>query len=314
MRRLLFVLCIAAAGCPPSRDARSSSPTPSAAATPAAGACGLVRDEGQRRVYTDWIDRRVELAYPPQRIVSMAPNLTETLFAVGAGSQVVGVTKFCDYPAEAKALPNIGGFTDVSPEAVLALRPDLVFATADTSTRKRFEIIEASGQPTYAVFPKNLEDIRKMVRCVGEITGHVEQARELAVDMEHRQEAVRDRVAGQRAPRTLIVLQVQPLIAAGPDTFLDELVSAAGGQNIAHDAPVSWPRLDREWVITQDPEVVLTTFVEGVDELEKVLQGTSAARHGRVHALEPAWVERPGPRIVDGLDQIAELLHPKAHE
>ena len=149
-----------------------------------------------------------------------------------------------------------------------------------------------------------------MVRCIGELSGRPIHARNLSNQMAHDEALIRMKVDGLERPRTLVVLQVQPLIAAGPDTFLNELVDAAGGTNIAVDAPVSWPRLDREWVITRDPEVLLTTSPDGVEELTKVLAGTSAVRNARVHALEPALVERPGPRILEGMRQIAELLHP----
>lgn len=296
------------------RRQRQPSPTEKADASPTqagAGFCSRVASEDGKRRYRDALGRAVEVPEHPERIVSLAPNLTEALFAVGAGDGVVGVTKFCDYPEQVKSLPNVGGFTDTSPEAVIGLHPDLILATADTSTRRRFDAIEATGQRAFVFLPDDLDSIREMISCVGLLTGHTDRAAEVVAGMREAEQRVHERVAAaSERPRTLVLLQAEPLIAAGSDTFLDRLIVAAGGENIAADAPVSWPRLSREWVLTRKPQVVLVTFPAGVDRAEELLEGTPAAADGRIHAVDPALIERPGPRIVEGLERVAGYLHP----
>ena len=274
-------------------------------------ACGPMQRQGKARVYRDAIGREVSFAKTPSRIVSLAPNLTETLFAIGAGASLVGVSAYCDYPAGAKELPSVGGFTNTSPEAVLALRPDLVLATADASSRKRFDAIVRAGQLAFVVLPSDMDSTARMIECLGHLTNRELQAHAVADEMLRRRDAVKKRVGSRKPVRAILLLQARPLIAGGSGTFVDELITTGGGVNVAADAPVAWPRLQREAVVIADPEVIFTTFPGGVQIAKDMLRGTRAVTTGRVYELDPALVERPGPRLITGLELVAGYLHPE---
>jgi iron complex transport system substrate-binding protein len=277
----------------------------------ATGPCGPEEPvPGTEKVaYLDAVGRRVDLPVEPRRIVSLAPSLTEILFAVGAGEQVVGVTTYCDWPTEAAQRAKVGGFTTASPEAVVALKPDFILATSDTSTRKRFDALVAARQPVFVVHPNSLESTRDTVACVARIVGRSAAGQRVVDEMLRGEAAVRQAVKGRRRPRVVVLLQSDPLIAAGANTFLDELIQVAGGQNLAAGAPVSWPRLSREQLLLKNPEVVFVTAPGGLGAAKKLLMDTAAGKDGRIYAMDPDLIERPGPRIVEGLRQMAERMH-----
>lgn len=253
---------------------------------------------------TDAIGARVAVPRDPKRIVSLAPAITETLFAVGAGARVAGVTRHCDYPAEAASRTQVGGFTDSSAEPIVALSPDLVIATADASNRDRYDALIAVGVPVYVVNPRDLEATARTIATIGEIAGERAAGETLAESFRARVRAVKERVAAKPKRRVLFLFSVEPLIAAGPDTFVDEVLRAAGGENVMANAPTSYPRLGVEGILASRPDVVLTTAPRGKPAL--------AAKLGsiEVHEVDPALLERPGPRLAAGLESVARLLHP----
>ncbi len=264
-----------------------------------------------RRLLVDEIGRKVSLPAQPQRIVSLAPAITESLFAIGAGPQVVGVTRFCDFPEEAKTRTVVGGFADPDVERVVSLSPDLVVATADTVTRDRFDALVALGLPIYTVNPRDLAGVAAMLRHVGEATGHAEAGEARAKAFEASVKAIDDRVAGLKRVRALFLFSIDPPIAAGPSTFVDELLRRAGAENVAAHAPTSYPRYGAEGILAAAPDRIFTTVPGGAVALKKIL-GTSAARADSVLEVDADRLERPGPRLAEGLDLIARRLHPDA--
>lgn len=263
------------------------------------------------RTVLDAIGREVRVPVSPRRIVSLAPAITETLFAVGAGGQVVGVTRFCNFPAEVEALPDVGGFADPNVERIAQLGPDLVVFTADTVTRERFDAIVALGIPAYATDAEDLEGIAKSFRDIGALVGHAAEGEALAREFDQRRLAVASKVASRPKRRVLFLFQANPAIAAGKDTFLDELVRAAGGTNVAVNAPTSYPRLGLEGILALAPEVIFTTMPETAETLRGLLAGSPIPAE-RIIPMEADLVERPGPRLVVGLERMAAVLHPEA--
>lgn len=263
------------------------------------------------RVVTDAIGREVRVPADPRRIVSLAPAITETLYAVGAGAKVVGVTRFCNFPAEVETLPDVGGFADPNVERIAQLGPDLVILTADTVTRERFDALLALGIPAWVTNAEDFEGVSKSIRDIGALVGRAAEGEALARELDRRRLAVSERVGSRTKPRVLFLFQATPAIAAGKGTFLDELVRAAGGENVAVNAPTSYPRLGLEGILALAPDVVLTTMPETAETLRGLLAGSPIPPE-RIIPMEADLVERPGPRLVIGLEKTAAILHPEA--
>ncbi|MDI3280767.1 MAG: cobalamin-binding protein [Bacillota bacterium] len=264
-------------------------------------------------VTDDW-GRRVVLPAPPQRIVSLAPSNTELLFALGLGPRVVGVTTWCNYPPEAQKREKVGDVR-VNEEKVVALRPDLVVADGNLQPEAARRL-EALGLPVLVVAPRDLAGVFRALELLGRAGGREREARELATHLRARVERVQARVEalkrGRHTPplRVLVLVDPDHLYAAGPGTFLDELVRLAGGTNVAAQAGVPWPQLSEEEIIRGDPEVILVTG----GSREAVLRRRSwrylaAVRTGRIYELDPDRFSRSGPRLVDALEELVEVLY-----
>ncbi len=253
---------------------------------------------------------RVTLPAAPRRIVSLMPANTEILFALGLGGRVVGVTDYCDYPPEVRKLPKVGGM-NTSIEKVLALRPDLVVASA-SGNRKAIEALAAvrGGRvPVFAIDPKTLPTLHAAIRAIGRVTGRADRAEALDQKLQARAAAVAARVKRQPTrPRVLFVLQAEPLWVVGSGNFMDELIAAAGGVNVARGAGQGYRPWTLERVVAANPDVILTTM-EGLDRFRgrPGWSAVKAVRSGAVHRLGYEAV-RPSPRLVDAIERVERLL------
>ncbi|NLG79976.1 MAG: cobalamin-binding protein [Firmicutes bacterium] len=262
---------------------------------------------------TDDLGRNVVLPRPPERIISIAPSNTEILFALGLGDRVIGVTDSCDYPVEAKAKPKVGS-VQLDYEKIIAMRPDLVVAVGSLQ-RQAVTRLSELGVTVLAVDPKTIEGVLRAITLIGKATGREDRASEIVRGLSARMERITQRLASLKPserPRVFVEIWNEPLMTAGPGTFIDELVTAAGGQNIAHDAKSEWPEFSPEAVIERDPEVViLTNFNRSEALARRAWHGISAYRTGRVYEVHPDLLVRPGPRLADGLETLARLFHPE---
>ncbi len=262
---------------------------------------------------TDDLHRTVSLRTPAQRIVSLAPSITESLFAIGAGFQVVGVTDYCNYPSEAKLKPHVGGMTTPSIETIAALRPDLILVSMEGNLREDFANLTALGVPVAVTNPRSMEGIYGSLSMLGTLTGHADSAAHLIVGLRDRQHAI-VRSNPARAPRALLLVSLQPLIAAGDRTFITELLTLAGARNVAAGLKMTYPTLNREAVVRDDPDVifVMSDVLSTPDALEQMYpewKRLSAVRNHRVHRIDADIVSRPGPRAVDGLQLLSSFIH-----
>jgi iron complex transport system substrate-binding protein len=267
------------------------------------------------RSFTDGLGRNIAIRANPQRIISLAPNITEILFALGLGDRVAAVTSYCDFPAEAKAKEKIGDTLHPNLERIIALKPDLVLATTASQLEDLMRKLDQLAVPVYVTNPRTVRETVASIRRIGEATGASARAAEIADDMERRISAVEMRVKGLPAPRALYVLQTSPLITAGRNTFINDLIRIAGGQSISGDETADYPQFSRETVIARAPEVIIAPSSHGKEyvreeDLRRDFSATPAVRSNRIVAVNPDWVDRPGPRIVDGLEQLARGLHP----
>jgi iron complex transport system substrate-binding protein len=249
---------------------------------------------------------------PATRVVSLAPNLTEIVFAVGAGDRLMGVSDFSDFPPEAKAIPRVGG-VDMSAERIASLRPDLLLANGDAgSPRGAASALETAGVPVLAVPTASLDQVLEAIRVIGERLGRAEAAARLAAELEKRREAVRRGAASRRKARAVLLVWPEPPQAAGGGTFLDDVLSEAGAVNLLGDRP-GWPVVSEEWLATAPIEVIVIpdspanrpvydrAFASGS------LSRGSAAR-ARVLRLDESVLTRPGPRVFDALEILARDL------
>jgi iron complex transport system substrate-binding protein len=251
------------------------------------------------------------------RIVSLAPSVTEILFAIGAGDRLVGVCSFCDRPPEVAAIARVGTFTTPSIESILAVRPDLLVAVRGPATMDAVAAVRRIGVDTLVVEDTTLDAVWAAIDALGARTGRTEAAASLTAAMRGRFDAIRDRVAGARRRRVLVVVGQTPLIVAGGGTFVEELIEIAGGTNVAADTGQPWARLGLETVLARAPEVIIDTALsheEGADPgLWARFPTLPAVREGRVHAYHPFAALRGGPRLADAAEEFARLIHPERY-
>ena len=250
---------------------------------------------------------------PPARVVTLAPNLTEIVFAVGAGASLVGVSEYSDFPPEAQAIPRVGGL-EVSAEKVVSLRPDLVLAMEEGSVKGPVSALTAAGVAVLPVPSGSLDAVIAGIRLVGHRLGHPADADRLAADLAKRRDAVRSRVAlsPKARPKTVLLIWPDPPQAAGGGTFLNDLLTEAGGDNLLA-ARAGWPLVSPEWLATASVDVLVVpdsaptrgayerAFREG-----PLSRGTASA--ARVVRVEESVLTRPGPRVFDALERLAREL------
>ena len=268
---------------------------------------------------TDDLGRNVTISSEPQSIVSLAPSNTEILFALELGDRVMAVSEYCNYPLEAQNKIKIGGFSTVNIEKVVSLRPDFVLATGGVQEAV-VEELGRLGLTVIALNAKSIEDVFENIRLVGKAAGELEAARELRVNLEQRIKAVTDKtkdLPDSQRPRVFYEVQYEPLMTAGPGTFIDDLIHLAGGVNIASDAAAKYPVYNLETLIERNPEVIIISFWHGsiaasVEAVKsrKRWQIIDAVKNNRVYGINADIVSRPGPRIVDGIEEMARFMHP----
>ena len=267
------------------------------------------------RTFVDDVGRKIYLAKSPKRVVSLAPSITEILFAIGAGDSVVGVTEFCDYPPEALTKTQVGD-SRANLEAILALEPDLVLAMEVI----RDDVLKTLQQlkiPLFIMEAQSLEHVYTHVQTLGRMLGHVPEANSVSRTMRQDIQAIASKTSLLPKPRVLYVVYPQPFITVGPGSFIHQLLELAGGDNIAKDAGHPYPRLSMEVVLQKDPEIILFPTMGGQNTPETDLAQwsrwttMSAVKHQRLYLVPWALISRPGPRLVQGLKAIAKILHPE---
>lgn len=266
----------------------------------------------------DMTGREVEVPRAVRRVVSLAPSLTEILFALGAGDLTVGVTDFCDYPPAAAGRPKVGTVLAPNAEVVLTLHPDLVLATTEGNRQETVLLLERLGLPVFVVRPEGLDGVYASIQAVGRLLGRPTRARALVEVMRSRVRWVAGQVARRPRVRVLYVLWPDPLITAGRGSIIDVLLRLAGGENVAGGIALRYPRLGLEEVLRVNPEVILLAGMGSRPLRPEAVGGWEgwqvlpAVRAGRVRSLDGDLLHRPGPRIVEGLEAMARALHPDA--
>ncbi len=267
--------------------------------------------------FTDEAGRKVEVKGPPQRIVSVAPSVTEILFALGLGDRVAGVSVYCQFPPEALKKEKIGGYINPSLEKIVALKPDLVIGIAEGDLKSFVDKLAGLKIPVYIANPQNVSEVLTSIQKIGEVTFSSPSARKIVAGMKERIQEIQGRVRGRPLFRVLHILNFDPLISAGKGTFVDDLIRLAGGRNLAEKAQGRYPRFSMEEVLAQDPEVILLASMKSQDPMTEQRQWwerwktVSAVKDNRIYVLDSDLIHRPSPRVVDGLEQVARAIHPE---
>jgi iron complex transport system substrate-binding protein len=261
----------------------------------------------------DDIGCTVTLSSPAHRIVSLAPSITESLFAIEAGDHVVGVTDYCNFPPAARAKAKVGGMTNPSIETIVSLHPDLILLSMEGNVRDDFAALQRFGIPVFVSNPRTLEGIHRSLYQLGMLTGRTVAADSLIKRMRAREDSVHAPAAAQRQ-RTLFIVSLQPLMVVGRNTFLNELLERSGAENLAARLPSTYPTYSRESFLAENPDViiVMSDILADVSTLTRLFpewESLAAVRQHRVHRINADLVSRPGPRAVDGLETLFHILH-----
>ena len=272
------------------------------------------------RTVTDIIGRVVKVPLSPRRVVALAPSITEIIFALGQQDRLKGVTRFSDYPSEALQLPKVGSYVHLDVERIAALKPDLCIGIKDGNPRTVVAQLEALNIPFYALHPMDLKSVMHSIEVIGDLLEAPVRSKQIVMDMRTRIEAVKAQVAkaGSR-PRVFVQIGVSPIVSVGRHTFIDQLIELAGGTNAAGGIS-AYPRFSREQVITLAPEVMVISSMARAMVFEQVKAewmqwpAIPAVQRGAVYIAPTNIFDRPTPRLVEGLEQMARYIHPQLFE
>jgi len=265
------------------------------------------------RLVTDQTGRRVNLPDHPRRLVSIAPSITETLFEMGLGDRVVGDTDYCDFPPQAKALPHVGALLKPNLEKIVELKPDLVLGTDEANRRETADQLERLGIPLYGVTAHTVEGAIQSLEDLGHILDWDQPTQKLVSSLRARVAAVDKQVQGQPRLKVLFVVWYRPLITAGNQTFISNVIRRAGGVSISDDLKGEWPHMGLEDVLNRAADVILfpqtDAFAPGLDEFQKLpgWRDLTAVKNHRLYFVSET-IMRPSPRLIDALEELARIL------
>ncbi len=251
----------------------------------------------------------------PQRVISLAPSVTETLFALGFGNRLMGVTTSCDYPAEALKLPKIGGFMSPSLEAIVAKRPDLVIGVSSATDPVKARELERLGLKVTLISLASLSDILGSIKSIARLMGSPQDGEKLANTIDAQVRDVKKSIELTPLRSVLFVVGIRPLVAVGGKNFIDELITLARGENISGSATQPWLNLPEEYVVAKAPQVIIEagmgTEREQSDKRWGDLKSIPAVKERRIYSYPSDKILRPGPRFGEALAELASLIHPE---
>lgn len=271
----------------------------------------------QARMVTDEMGRQVQVPDTPQRLIGLTPSLTEVFFALGLGEKVVGATTWADYPPAARKLTRVGPYVSPNMERILALKPDLVLANKDGNPPWVVERLSQLGVPVYVTVPGTPAELPAGMERLGDLLGAPQAGKRLAGKLRQEMAEVAKRLKGATPRPTLVVIGSRPLVSVGEETMNHHLLTMAGGANIAAGVNQRWPRLNLEYIIEAKPQVIILSTMERGQNLERdlaywrSLPGVGDRPGVRVEWISSDIIDRPGPRVGQGLKNLARLIHPE---
>jgi iron complex transport system substrate-binding protein len=264
----------------------------------------------------DEIGRKLSIKKSPERIVSLAPGITEILYALNLEDKIVGVTSFCNWPARARQKPQVGGFINPSVETIVSLKPDLIIATADGNRRDTVRQLERIGLTVYVTNPSDMEGILTGILHLGKITAAEKEAKILVGGLKKRLHNIAAQTRGKNKPRIFFQIGLDPVITAGGGTLISETITLAGGSNIAGADSARYPRYSSESIMAGSPDIILFAPMTGDKEFAAVknfwrkFPGIPAVKNNKIYPIETDLISRASPRIINAIEKMAFIFHP----
>ncbi len=262
---------------------------------------------------TDFLEKEITIEQEPKRIVSLAPSVTELIFALGAGDKVVGVTEYDTYPEEVKDIAKVGGFEGPNIELITAQKPDIVFAS-NLSGKEEMETLEKMGIPVIMIESKSIDDIYKSIEIIGKITDTEEKGKEIIEEMKNRIQEISDKVKDKPKVKVYNLVDINGNWTGGKGTFIHEIINLAGGTNIAEDLE-GWVQYSIEELVRKNPDViVMPSYAGDVDSIKNMegFKDANAVKNDNIYVVSnDDLISRATNRIVLGLEEIAKFLHPE---
>jgi len=267
------------------------------------------------REVTDEAGRRLRLPEKIDRIVSLAPNLTEIVYAVGAGEQLVGDTEYCDYPAAAKSVAKIGDTMHPSVERIIALKPQIVLVSTASQLEAFTKQLDQQNITVYVTNPQSLEDVFRSIQTLGDLFGHHDWTTTMVAELRTRAAAVEVATKTVKPVKVFYQVSDEPLYTIGRDAFLTDLIRRAGGVSVTADVPGAFPRYSDEAALAAKPEAIILpsggAMATANSKAAPALKNSPAVLNNRIYKIDENHLQRPGPRLVDGLEEMARALHPE---
>lgn len=264
------------------------------------------------KIYTDSLGNEVSFEKTPEKVISLSPAITEMLFALNLEEKIVGTTDYCDYPEAAKQTPKMGGFNTPNLELIVEAEPDLIFISSGVQAELS-ENFKQLGIKTFALDGSTIDQVISNIELIGLVMDAEDVAKQIADDMKVRKAFVEEKAKDLEKPLVFFEVWDEPLLSAGPNTFIADILKISGGINFAQDSSSDYPQVSLELLIEKDPDYYIAidhkkntsiTDRPGFDEL-------SAIKNNKYYRIEDDYVTLPGPRIIEGLEKIAEIIHPE---
>ena len=274
--------------------------------------------EGKDRLLNDEMGRKVKVPYPAKRIISLAPSITEILFALGLNEEIAAVTKFCDYPEAALSKPKIGGFVNPDIEKIVSLKPDLIIGIRDGNRMDTVDRLNDFGFPVYLIDPKGFDGVMRTIKNIGNVVGREMESRRMIKDMVDKRENIVILTRSLSKPKVFFQVGDAPLITVGKGTLADDLIRLAGGRSISENEAASYPSYGIETILAKAPEIIIMSSMESrKDHMNLVKRWQNwksipAVKMNAIHVIDSSLVDRPTPRVVEGLEALAKMIHPEA--
>ena len=266
---------------------------------------------------TDDMGRTVKVMPNPQRLASLAPSITEILFALDINEEIVGITSFCDYPEAALSKPKIGGFVNPSIEKIVSLKPDLVIGIGEGNRRETIYRLGNLGLSVYCVNPKGFDGVMRTIQNIGEIVGRQDESEKIIRNMFNKMKHIVILTKPLPRPRVFFQVGFDPIVTVGRRTLGNDLIRLAGGRSISENESVIYPLYSMEIILLKAPEIIIISSMgskKNYLNLAKKWQNWKsipAVKMNAIHVVDSNLVDRPTPRIIEGLEELTKIIHPE---
>ena len=273
--------------------------------------------EGKESFFTDEMGRTVKISYPPMRIISLAPSITEILFALGLNEEIEAVTDFCDYPEAVSKRPRVGGFINPNIEKIVSLKPDLIIAIRDGNRMGTIDRLNELAFPVYVVDPKSFDGVITTLQNIGDIVGRQENSKKIVNEIKAKREKTAILTRSLPRPKVFFQIGYLPMITVGKGSLADELIRLAGGRSISENESLNYPPYNIEIVLQKAPQIIIMSSMEskrnysGLIKMWQNWKSIPAVKRNAIHIVDSNIVDRPTPRIVEGLEAMLRIIHPE---